>query len=47
MLKDKFQDVGNVKLAEMRGSGVAIVQFASTLDAERAVCILLKNILIV
>lgn len=47
MLRDKFQDVGEVKFAEMRGTDMGMVRFASEWDAERAVCILSKNILIV
>lgn len=40
MLRDKFQDVGEVKFAEMRGTDMGMVRFASEWDAERAVCIL-------
>lgn len=42
MLRDKFQDVGEVKFAEMRGTDMGMVRFASEWDAERAVCILLN-----
>lgn len=44
MLRDKFQDVGEVKFAEMRGTDMGMVRFASEWDAERAVCILLKRV---
>ncbi|XP_078052632.1 heterogeneous nuclear ribonucleoprotein rumpelstiltskin isoform X2 [Augochlora pura] len=37
MLRDKFQDVGEVKFAEMRGTDMGMVRFASEWDAERAV----------
>lgn len=40
MLRDKFQDVGEVKFAEMRGTDMGMVRFVSEWDAERAVCIL-------
>ena len=49
MLRDKFQDAGEVKFAEMRGADMGMVRFASEWDAERAVSILFKtktNILI-
>ena len=42
MLRDKCQDIGEVKFAEMRGNDVGMVRFASECDAERAVCILLQ-----
>ncbi|XP_012268879.1 myelin expression factor 2 isoform X2 [Athalia rosae] len=40
MLRDKFQDVGEVKFAEMRGSDVGLVRFASEWEAERAVSLM-------
>ncbi|EFN89776.1 Myelin expression factor 2 [Harpegnathos saltator] len=40
MLRDKFQDAGEVKFAEMRGTDMGMVRFASEWDAERAVSIL-------
>lgn len=46
MLRDKFQDVGEVKFAEMRGTDMGMVRFASEWDAERAVCILFKVLII-
>lgn len=46
MLRDKFQDVGEVKFAEMRGTDMGMVRFASEWDAERAVCILFKILII-
>lgn len=46
MLRDKFQDIGEVKFAEMRGTDMGMVRFASEWDAERAVCILLQKIYI-
>jgi len=42
MLRDKFQDAGEVKFAEMRGADMGMVRFASEWDAERAVSILFK-----
>lgn len=42
MLRDKFQDAGEVKFAEMRGTDMGMVRFASEWDAERAVSILFK-----
>lgn len=47
MLRDKFQDVGEVKFAEMRGTDMGMVRFASEWDAERAVCILSNSLLII
>lgn len=43
MLRDKFQDAGEVKFAEMRGTDMGMVRFASEWDAERAVSILSKR----
>ncbi|KAF7997319.1 hypothetical protein HCN44_005596 [Aphidius gifuensis] len=43
MLRDKFQDVGDVKFAEMRGNEVGIVRFSSEWDAERAVSIMNRS----
>jgi len=43
MLRDKFQDAGEVKFAEMRGADMGMVRFASEWDAERAVSILFKT----
>ncbi|XP_015517238.1 myelin expression factor 2 [Neodiprion pinetum] len=40
MLRDKFQDVGEVKFAEMRGSDMGLVRFASEWEAERAVAMM-------
>ncbi|XP_034949258.1 heterogeneous nuclear ribonucleoprotein M [Chelonus insularis] len=40
MLRDKFQDVGEVKFVEMRGNDVGMVRFASEWDAERAVSLM-------
>lgn len=40
MLRDKFQDVGAVKFAEMRGSDMGLVRFASEWEAERAVAMM-------
>lgn len=40
MLRDKFQEIGEVKFAEMMGNDRGMVRFASEWDAERAVCIL-------
>lgn len=40
MLRDKFQDAGEVKFAEMRGTDMGMVRFASEWDADRAVSIL-------
>ncbi|XP_043276803.1 myelin expression factor 2 [Venturia canescens] len=40
MLRDKFQDVGDVKFAEMRGTDMGLVRFASEWDAERAVTLM-------
>ncbi|XP_015590913.1 myelin expression factor 2 isoform X2 [Cephus cinctus] len=43
MLRDKFQDVGEVKFAEMRGSDMGMVRFASEWDAERAVAMMNRS----
>ncbi|EZA60316.1 Heterogeneous nuclear ribonucleoprotein M [Ooceraea biroi] len=43
MLRDKFQDAGEVKFAEMRGTDMGMVRFASEWDADRAVSILSKT----
>jgi len=43
MLRDKFQDAGEVKFAEMRSADMGMVRFASEWDAERAVSILFKT----
>lgn len=44
VLRDKCQDIGEVKFAEMRGTDLGMVRFASEWDAERAVCILFYNV---
>lgn len=43
MLRDKFQDVGEVKFAEMRGTDMGMVRFASEWDAERAVSMMNRS----
>ncbi|XP_070166261.1 myelin expression factor 2 [Polyergus mexicanus] len=43
MLRDKFQDVGEVKFAEMRGADMGMVRFASEWDAERAVTMMNRS----
>ncbi|XP_014205091.1 myelin expression factor 2 isoform X2 [Copidosoma floridanum] len=42
MLRDKCQDIGEVKYAEMRGNDLGLVRFASDWDAERAVFLIYK-----
>lgn len=36
-LKDRFRDIGDVRFAELKGQGNAIVRFGSVQDAQRAV----------
>lgn len=36
-LKDRFRDVGDVRFAETKGPGNALIRFSSTQDAQRAV----------
>ncbi|KAG8179745.1 hypothetical protein JTE90_025078 [Oedothorax gibbosus] len=36
-LKDRFRDIGEVRFAELKGQGNALVRFATPQDAERAV----------
>lgn len=43
MLRDKFQDAGEVKFAEMRGADMGLVRFASEWDAERAVTMMNRS----
>ncbi|XP_011502724.1 PREDICTED: myelin expression factor 2 [Ceratosolen solmsi marchali] len=43
MLRDKCQDIGEVKFAEMRGTDVGMVRFASEWDAERAVSMMNRS----
>ncbi|XP_043474113.1 myelin expression factor 2 isoform X1 [Leptopilina heterotoma] len=43
MLRDKFQEVGEVKFAEMRGSDLGLVRFANDWDAERAVSMMNRS----
>ncbi|KAG5328950.1 MYEF2 factor, partial [Acromyrmex heyeri] len=43
MLRDKFQDAGEVKFAEMRGADMGMVRFASEWDAERAVTMMNRS----
>ncbi|KAK0088863.1 hypothetical protein PV325_010460 [Microctonus aethiopoides] len=43
MLRDKFQDVGEVKFAEMRGTDLGMIRFASEWDAERAVSVMNRS----
>ncbi|XP_066599116.1 myelin expression factor 2 [Prorops nasuta] len=40
MLRDKFKEVGEIKFAEMRGTDMGMVRFASEWAAERAVCLM-------
>lgn len=40
MLRDKFQSIGDVKYAEMKGNDAALVKFSSEWDAARAASIL-------
>ncbi|XP_015126728.1 myelin expression factor 2 isoform X2 [Diachasma alloeum] len=43
MLRDKFQDIGEVKFAEMRGNDLGMIRFASEWDAERAVSMMNRS----
>ncbi|XP_058795800.1 myelin expression factor 2 [Phymastichus coffea] len=43
VLRDKCQDIGEVKFAEMRGADVGMVRFASEWDAERAVSMMNRS----
>uniref|UniRef100_A0ABD2WR97 RRM domain-containing protein n=1 Tax=Trichogramma kaykai TaxID=54128 RepID=A0ABD2WR97_9HYME len=43
MVRDKCQEIGEVKFAEMRGSDFAVVRFASEWDAERAVSLMNRS----
>ncbi|XP_012275710.1 myelin expression factor 2 isoform X2 [Orussus abietinus] len=43
MLRDKFQEVGEVKFAEMRGTDMGMVRFASEWDADRAVSMMNRS----
>ncbi|XP_031781762.1 myelin expression factor 2 isoform X2 [Nasonia vitripennis] len=43
MLRDKCQDIGEVKFAEMRGADVGMVRFATEWDAERAVSVMNRS----
>ncbi|XP_063982564.1 myelin expression factor 2 [Diachasmimorpha longicaudata] len=42
-LRDKFQDIGEVKFAEMRGNDLGMIRFASEWDAERAVSMMNRS----
>ncbi|KAH0534296.1 myelin expression factor 2 [Cotesia glomerata] len=43
MLRDKCQEIGEVKFAEMRGNDIGMVRFASEWDAERAVSMMNRS----
>ncbi|XP_053595847.1 myelin expression factor 2 [Microplitis demolitor] len=43
MLRDKCQEIGEVKFAEMRGNDVGMVRFGSEWDAERAVSMMNRS----
>lgn len=45
-LKDYFRDCGDIKFSEVGSKGFGIIRFASEWDAERAISILFKVVLL-